>query len=271
MTLKSLLAVVMCSAALVGCGSGDGGSNGAYSINEYKGRSVSSNSLLGTWVSVSSSDLEATGKGDYIGYRHQESYNNKEFFAIIEIENQLYKTDCTYGRIPLEVSGNSIKYSEDDVLTITNNSTFIGSGSEQYSDDEGSGSFNWSVEAVKVSDSTANFVTLSLNRTDGYSNSGLLDCVEVSNYSKSGSNPEEGSYIYKEEQVITWPIEFINVDYGDGDGYVALESFVSDLSDYDTDFGDSVSFSVESNEEVINFSATDESSTLTGVISVNFF
>ncbi|GAA6134149.1 hypothetical protein NBRC116188_09380 [Oceaniserpentilla sp. 4NH20-0058] len=264
MTVKALLATTLCSAVLVGCGSGSSGSNGPsvseYSLDSFQGRSVSTQSIVGTWVMTGTIDIEASSS--------QKSANGKEAlketFIIVEDSGSLYKLTCdeTYAA-RVSVNGDTISFSGLNA-TLNNNSEFSGTNSESIYDSGVTINVTLDLDAVKISDSTNPLATLNISN-DTESDSGGLGCVSQSNGYVNAS-AESVSF----ETVQTHYVDLER--YTGDDGYTAIYTDLQGYYDYDTDYGDSVEFDILTHSEssqVISFNGSDRYGNISGAINVN--
>lgn len=264
MALKSLLAVVMCSAALVGCGSGsDGGpSVKYYSLDGFEGRSVGTTSIEGTWVMTGSTELNASSSSSQEA-NGKEAF--KEMFVIFENEGSFFKLNCDGSYYSyVYISGNSANFS-GITGSLTNNKQFNGSFTDQGYESGVSYSLQGQAEAVKISDSTNPIASLTISNSNGESDFENLGCIAFSNgYASGGGRTQEFEVILTDN---------IDLERHKGEeNYTAIYNDIAGFYDYDTDYGDLVEFSIDDLSEtshVISFEASDSFRSMSGTINVN--
>lgn len=238
---KRLVALSLCSAVLVGCGSGSDSSFKVdeYSISEYEGRSVNTETLAGTWVAV--------GTGSINSPKGSASLAFKEYFVIRETLEGYEQARCEYGFEPLMLSGNeySTKYESDysDELTgtVANNSQITGSGEIiSYGATTSTNFF-----AVKISNDVTSLGELSLNLTRDGQSSADLYCAHQANVSgnlNDSGNVTIEQYEFSDELDRALFIEKVA-------GAVTDTFFDGDFN-LNTENGDSVNFEVTSETEL---------------------
>ncbi len=100
-----------------------------YSLGDYRGRNVSSDSLVGTWVSV--------GKGE-INYSSDildayEKYSSKEYFVIRSLDGSSYqKASCHSYFYDIQIEEGGVTSLEGIEGTFTNNKSFLGERKTDY-------------------------------------------------------------------------------------------------------------------------------------------
>ncbi len=113
------------AALLTACGSSSSDSKGVepYSLDDYQGRAVSSSTLAGTWVSVSSGEVNYSGDfGDVY-----EEFSSKAYFIIRATHRPSYKkASCFSGFYDIEQEEGDEFSFEGIKGTFTNNNSFSG-------------------------------------------------------------------------------------------------------------------------------------------------
>lgn len=252
--------------ALIGCGSGDSGGPAPYTLDDYRDRQVSTQDLTGTWVMVTDIDISATYQGDS---GHGNSYL-KDYFVITGDDASGYERSSCHGLSsqPITVSGNSISlYSGYDESTLTGsiseNSSATFSTSDSYSYDGATINLQFDASMVKISDATNDFVQMSYTSSDG-SDSESLNCFQQSRGDFSGGGYSE---TFKEYAVYGFYAE----KYSGDEPYTAIEFYNGIYLWFDTDFGDSVSFSHavnSSDSELFEFNGSDSVDSANGTITI---
>ncbi len=148
--------LIITAGLLVGCGGSSSSSNKVdpYSLDDYRGRNVSSDSLTGTWVSVSEWQYF-----EYNGDIYRNYFVSKKYFLITGVEGEYVMSSCDDGYDSLLINDFSpFKFSDAAI----DNQYFSTSESEEVNFD-GRNYLNFkSFEMVKISDSTDNFGSLEL-------------------------------------------------------------------------------------------------------------
>jgi len=155
------IALILSAVLLTACG-GSSGSNGVkpYSLNDYKGRSVSSESLVGTWVSVSTGQRILAGYSAYTEYT-EVSYSNKQYFVITETDAGYSKASCNGGYDSINQNGNQISFN-GMTGSIVDNQSLIFSKSSELSFKGVTYSEFQNFEMIKISDSVEKVGVVSL-------------------------------------------------------------------------------------------------------------
>jgi hypothetical protein len=262
---KIIQSVAGASALLVlaACGGGSGGSASVteYSLADYEGRTVSAETLAGTWVAVGTGTYSYTDE-DATGI---ENIAVKEYFVIEDTGSSLVKADCEgYGSDTISVSGNEITYGDFSGTVVDNQSI---SGSISSSDEWSNGiseQTDIALSIVKISDATSPFGAIAVNTTTGPLST-ELSCFQQYNSVASWNGESDGAALIIEAYPMTltsWTGTY---------AYTSLES-TSPSAYLDTDYeGESVTFDLTSDSsltETVTFSASDSTLSLTGTIQV---
>ncbi len=153
--------LILSTALLIACGSSSSDSNKPkpYSLDDYQGRTVSSDSLAGTWVSVSERRDLLSGDNE----EFEEIYDvNKEYFVINGSGNEYLKTSCTDNNESIiEMNGDEITVN-GNTGSIVNNQYLFTSQEEEPSYSGYEHVTTSSFEMIKISDSTEPFGLLEL-------------------------------------------------------------------------------------------------------------
>ena len=153
--IKSI-SLILSTTLLIACGSSSSDSNKPkpYSLDDYQGRTVSSDSLAGTWVSVGTGEINYSSDfGDAY-----EEYSSKEYFVIRSVRASLYqKASCFSHFYDIEIEGDSEFSFEGIKGSFTNNNSFSGERKTDVQlDDTPDGSYSESSNEqfimVKISD-----------------------------------------------------------------------------------------------------------------------
>ncbi|NVK39130.1 MAG: hypothetical protein HWE18_14480 [Gammaproteobacteria bacterium] len=258
---KRLVALSLCSAVLIGCGSGSDSSSHElkeYSLADYQDRVVSSATPTGTWVAVGSGLQESTG---FQGGLVKNHFAVKEYFIITENEGGYRKADCELGGFEqVSITDNQITIGSFSG-TITDNQLMSGQDLVEQSFEEYESTRTTSLAVIKISDATANFGSVIINDSgeetvDGVSCYQQLNgYIDYKNFDESYSRINAGY-----------------TSFNDTRGDFAYKSIDTYYYNFDTDdAGHSVEFdvSVDSNfSESISFSASDGVDSVTGTLTV---
>ncbi|GAA6134150.1 hypothetical protein NBRC116188_09390 [Oceaniserpentilla sp. 4NH20-0058] len=252
--------------ALIGCGSGDSGGPAPYSLDDYTDRQVSTQDLTGTWVMVTDIDISATYQGD----SGQGDVYLKDYFVITGDETSGYERSACHGRSsqPITVSGSTISlYSgyDESILTgsISENSSATFSTSDSYPYNGGTIDLQFDASMVKISNATNDFVQMSYTSSDG-NDSDSLNCFQQTRGDFSGGG-------YSETFTEIAVNGFYAEKYSGDEPYTAIEFYNGIYLLFDTDYGDSVSFShtvISSDSELVEFNGLDSVDSVSGTISV---
>ena len=261
-----LFALGFASAVLVGCGSGSdsAGSVTEYDLSEYEGRSVSTDTLAGTWVAI------GTGSDQFSHSEGVTTRNTavKEYFVIKDTGNGYTKPRCDYEtNYNVLLEGDSIQVN-DFVGTVTDNKTITGKIVDSYTETEGGEDYAQesitNLTIVKISDSVSAIAKVTANVN--------VETVEkdVFCYQQSNTAARFKSLSAKALEIETPVIELTRW-VGD-EGYTALDSYAFSVF-LDTDDGDNISFDVNTDSslsETVTFTASSVTNTdsVTGSIVV---
>lgn len=269
MAYKAVLAALMSSTVLVGCGSGSDseslGSASEYNLSDYEGRSVSSDTLAGTWVAVSSGYSELTHSQGTT----KTNLSGKEYFVITKEGNDYHKASCGYdttNKITLDGGSLEVK-AEKFVGTVTDNKTITGKIEFDINDieDNETGSVLQNIEIVKISDEIGSLAMVTVNVNS------VNDETAISCYQKSNSTFTFGSLSGKSEEIKTPLVDINRLNGGGDDSELSYTNWPSVDLDFESYKGHSVSFDVNvdsSLSETVNFTASNGSDSVTGTIVV---
>ncbi|MFT5593386.1 MAG: hypothetical protein ACI8SR_001767 [Oceanicoccus sp.] len=260
MAYKAVLAAVLTSAVLVGCGGSGSGSDVSvkeYSLFEYEGRTVSADTLAGTWVAV----VSGTATGTYQGETETTTFSTQDFFIIKQTSTGYEKASCeSYFDNRITLNDGSIEIPNEDFTgTVTNNSVITGKIEENHGTNF---TLVGDVSAIKISDATTSIATISAN-INGENQTQELSCFRKTNE----VSKFKGSSIISDD-IESSVLELSRVS--GADNYTTLYSSQYG-ADWDTDDGESINFelNVDSNlSETVNFNGTDGLSSVTGTIVV---
>ena len=125
-----------------------------YSLDDYRGRNVSSDSLAGTWVSVSEWQYFEYNREIYRDY-----FVSKRYFLITGVEGEYAMSSCDGGFNDIRINDFSPYNFSDETV---DNQYYSTSESEEVNFDGHSYSNFRSFEMIKISDSADNFGSLEL-------------------------------------------------------------------------------------------------------------
>lgn len=251
--------------SLVGCGSDsdDSGALATLSLNDYEGRVVSTDTLSGTWVAV------GTGTYSYTepGYSDKEDLVVKEYFVITGDSDVGYtRANCeSYGTESIIINANSIEFGNVTGTVVDNKSmTAVSSYEVSYSDDDLE-SRKIDLSIIKISDATDSFGTVKAN----VAGSGSIDS-DISCYQQVNGKGVVDGDSYTSNYIYTTPVE-LNKFIGAFD-FTSLSSSSYQTYVYSDEAGQSASFEVTATSsltESVTFSASDNTKSATGTISVS--
>jgi len=255
---------ILATVLLTGCGgssSGGGTSVTEYSLSDYEGRTVSSDTLAGTWVAV------GTGSATYEVEEGSalSKWAVKEYFVIKEGASDPDKASCHAGFISTDIVGDQITV-ENFSGTVSGNTIISGAESEN----EGKIVTNLSI--VKISDSVEALGTITVNVAGLGSLSQGLYCFQQ----KNEVGEVNGSYYGASEEYQ------LSASAGDDVFLQKVSGTVSskDVSVYSSAFvgefltkdGASANFTVNSSTDLTESISFDASSTsgasVTGTVQV---
>ena len=183
------ISLILSTILLIACGSGSSGTNKPkpYSLDDYQGRVVSSESLAGTWVSVSTGQKILEGFSAYAHYS-EVSYSNKQYFVITETDGGYSKASCNRWDDSIIQNGHEISFSGMTGANIENK-RFVFSGSNEIISNDITYSEYEEFEMVKISDSVEGLGVISFSGFP-YGDEALnIDCFyQVSEANLEGSD-----------------------------------------------------------------------------------
>jgi hypothetical protein len=147
------ISLILSTVLLIACGSGSSGTNKPkpYSLDDYQGRAVSSESLAGTWVSVSTGQKILDGYSPYTQYT-EVGYSNKQYFVITEMDEGYSKASCNGRSDSIVQSGDQISFNGMTGTNIDNQNFIFSENHEIVSNDVVYSEFK-KIEMIKISDS----------------------------------------------------------------------------------------------------------------------
>ena len=237
MAFKAVLASVLTSAVLVGCGGSDSGSPSfsKFSASEFT-KLANSSSISGTWVAVASGSSKSVYND---GFWEERDFSRKAFFVIKENNEQYSISSCNSGFNTVTYSSleNTIQLSFSNgygyLLTVENNNYISGSMGD--SDVDGDGDYNqYDYEYVKVSDSVAGLGEVSADWSGSSTSADTVDdifalCLE--NISEVDSDGDTSQYLEAEIGIETYNRY---VELRKGNYYGESEEYVFVSGDRDT-------------------------------------
>jgi hypothetical protein len=251
--------------SLVGCGSDsdDGSALAEFSLNDYEGRVVSTDTLSGTWVAVGTGTYSYTDPD----YSDKEDLVLKEYFVITGDSDAGYtRANCeSYGTESIIINANSIAFGNVTGTVADNKSMTAVS---YYKDEFSDGSIESStidLSIIKISDATDSFGTVKAN-VAGF---GPIDS-DISCYQQVNGKGVARGESYTSNYVFTTPVE-LNKFVGAFD-YTSLSSSLYSTYIYSDEAGESASFEVNATSaltESVTFSASNSTKSVTGTISVS--
>ena len=273
------IALLLSAAFLTACGGSSKSKQtvAEFSLTPYEGRTVNTNSIAGTWVTVGLGQ----GAGTYDGGSSSFEKAFKNYVVIRENGSGGYEiSDCYGGFEALAVNGNSIAFYEYESLdleasstgTISNNNQISGSEIGRYTwgeSGEYSESYDGTFEGVKISDSVAEFGEITLS--DGVTSAYDIYCFSHKSNAWSGSG---GSGTLTELEVggSTNSAQLVKWQGDESWSYIGTYLNRNSTSyDFDTDYGDSVSFSIDeetTSNYVISFEGASDEESVEGAIVI---
>jgi hypothetical protein len=262
---KRLVALSLCSAVLVGCGSGSDSSFKVdeYSISEYEGRAVNTETLAGTWVAVGTGSISSSKGSANLAF--------KEYFVIRETLEGYEQARCEYGFEPLMLSGNeySTKYESDysDELTgaVANNSQITGSGEIILYGSTTSTNFF----AVKISNDVTSLGKLSLNVSQaGEVEQSSVDLYCAHQANVSGNLNDSGDITTEQYEFSDESDRALLIDKITG---AVSNTWFDGYLNFDTENGDSVNFEVVGETALtlsMNISGSSDYQSGTGTVMI---
>ena len=254
---------ILAAALLTGCGgSSSGGSSlQEYGMSAYDDRTVSVDTLAGTWV--------AAGTGSISGSQASGRTAFKEYFIIRETQSGYEKARCEHGFEAMTLTGDQFAVEYDgnytDKLsgTITDNSQITGVGKISHDGGDTDSSFL----AVKISDAVTPLGTIDFNISKGgqvVQSSVDLFCAQQAN--SSGTVTGVGAVT-----AITYEFgdESQRALIADKSSGAVSNTWFDGYFNLDTDNGDSVNFEVTSETALtLTMSLSGSSSVLSGTGTV---
>lgn len=266
---KRLVALSLCTAILVGCGSGSSSSPkvNEYSLSEYEGRAVSTDSLAGTWVAVGTGYFEYNYSD---GTSERTDFAIKEYFIISESGDAYEKQECNGGNEVLTLVGDEVN-TENFVGVSTDKKLITGKLYENDFDDVTSADLTM----IKISDSVNSIGSASVNVAGSGIDSVSVGCFQQSNGVGTYEEEVYGSFknytvgVFNSYNQIFYERQFGEYAYQDLEVYT--QSTDAGFGSYT---GDTIVFDVNEDNTLtsaISFSAVSSGSegSLTGTISIN--
>jgi len=263
------IALVLSAALLSACGGSSKSkqSIAEFSLNSYEGRTVSSDSIVGTWVSVSEGEREEV----YTEDDFTSTYNiaSKEYFIIRDIGSGYAKESCYGWSSTVYESDGEIGF-EGITGTLINNQRVSGMRTEEQNFSDWSYSEYTTFEMIKISDSTEAIGTMELAEAGNGSNVVDVKCFQQNSQVESWDASDD-----------TATIESYLISRSDR-SYVELFKWSSDLADsftgiyakgsfFNSDDNDTVDFRVSSESNVahnISFNGSNEETDISGTIQI---
>lgn len=262
------IALIFSAALLSACGGSSSKSKQSiaeFSLDSYEGRSVSSTSIAGTWVSVG----EGERVESYDDFTSTYDIASKEYFIIRDSGFGYLKESCDGGSSTVIQTGDQIEF-EGITGTLINNQIISGTRTVElaFSSYSKSGYANYNM--VKISDSAEAIGSVEL--TEAGKGSSVVDvkCFqqksEVETWTVSNDTYFEEIYSiglidHSDIELYKW-----NSDFGDSyfDIYAKNYSFYSDESN-------SVNFSVNSESNTahnISFNGSNQETDINGTVQI---
>lgn len=262
---------ILATALLTGCGgssSGGGTSVSEYDLGAYEGRNVDTATLAGTWVAVGTGSNSSEGDGDSVST----SFAVKEFFIIKGDSPSNYKkSSCdTSADKTIESIGTEIQV-DNFVGEVENNTRVVGVKSTSVSSGGFTSSETINLILIKISDSTDSFADLDASGSIGGNSAEYRD-VPVSCF-----NQVRGTYTVNGHSTTFEELTFLSgseiTRYHGSTGFTDFyENFTGFSLTLDTDeLGESVTYDLtvnSSQSEVLTFSASDNSNSVTGTLTI---
>lgn len=266
---KRLMTLGLCGAMLLGCGSESDSSFNVdeYSLSAYEGRSVSTETLAGTWVAVGTGfdDINSNVAGSV-----EKHFAFKEYFVISPSEGVYQKRNCREdAAVDILVSDSVIEFDTFEGTIIDNKQMSVTSiVEESYQDEDESYTTKETINmiALKISDETTSFANISANDGSGEQSDNLFCFSQSNGYIES-----------KRANVSFVKIETYSGSMAkyEGDEFSKwIDIFVGNLIYYFTtdESGHAISFDISSDsslQDTITFNASDNSDSVIGKIKVD--
>lgn len=265
MAFKAVLASVLTSAVLVGCGGGAGSSNSEYSLSDYEGRDVNLDSYAGTWVAVGSGSYLYT----YDDFKDDESLVIKEYFVVTGSSETGYKKSSCDGDFTesVFVTGSAVRFGFFEG-SITENGVISGVYLDDSSSTDEVDKTELNLTMIKISDSVERIGTVTANKGNGDITTRDITCYQQMKGKGVYGDSEGGNTSYTSEYYYSNVASIFS--YTDADKNIELDFYDAGIY-LDTFLGDDVSFNVvrRSNlSEEVGFSGSDESITVVGNIDI---
>ncbi len=253
----STLALGLSVSLLTACGGSSSSSDSveSYDTDSYEGRTVSSDSLAGTWVSVHSGDFTDTEDGVTVKI----SYASKEYFVIRPTDNGYEKASCSsslgFRDVRQEEDG-QVTFDYNNTASVTDNKEMSGTLETYYFDSE-----EVPFQALKISD----------------------QFDSIGSMSTTGSvAAEEDIFCFSQSNgILTWNGSHANSsqDYKAGfeGDYIRFSKDEEDINIYSPDYdfntyeGETASLSVSSksdSSQQMSFYGSNDSDDINGTIQI---
>lgn len=196
MKASLFIALILSTVLLSGCGgsSTDYDNVEIYSLDDYRARNINSDSLTGTWVSVSTGQKILDGYSPNTQYT-EISYSNKQYFVITETDEGYSKASCDGVDESILQSADEISFSGMTGTNIDNQKFIFSESHEIVSNDVIYSEFQ-EFEMIKISDSVEKFGVVNLTGIP-YSDVSLsVDCF----YQVNEANLEGPDEAYSNEE-----------------------------------------------------------------------
>ena len=255
------IALVLSAALLSACGGSSKSKQSVaeFSLTPYEGRTVSSDSIVGTWVSVSE------GEETYVDDEFTGNYDvaAKEYFTIRDSGFGYVKDSCESGFNTVSQINGRIEFGGISG-TLINNQKISATSIE-----EGSGyTRSYSYEMVKISDSTQAFGVVNITEAGNGVITENVSCFQQSSALESYSDSND---TYKLEGYLVRTVDYSMIDLQKWSGTYGYTYIYSDGSFFDTDYGDTVDFRVSSNSSTahnISYNGSNNTEDISGTIQI---
>lgn len=259
------IALALSSTLLSACGGSSSKSTSSmasFSLDSYEGRSVTSTSLEGTWVSVGTGDATIIDSD----FTEEYDFSVKEYFLIAAIEGGYIKASCDGGISSIQQSGDQISF-EGMNGTLTNNQSI--SASLVIDDNAGGVSYSEhdTFTMLKISDSVGYIGSLETKEPGSSQSTQRVICFKQ----LQGNVTWDGDY---DTSIETYSVGLDNapsLSLEKWEGGVTYTALNLNGETFESSSNDTVGFSVNSDTTLqnnISFYGSNYSDDVTGTIQI---
>jgi len=263
------IALILSAVLLTACGGSSKSKQSVteFSLDSYEGRTVNSDSMAGTWVSVSEGEVDiASDDLDLTG-----TFVTKEYFVILETDNSTYQKASCHSDFHDVDPEEDDRFSFEGIMgTFTNNKTFIGNRDYETITNEFSYIISESFQMVKISDSTES-IGLVENTISGLGTSTFsINCFfQNSQKLEVTSGPEAGHYA--EAYFDIGADRNLGLGFGETVGIDTVKYMYNEDAEFNSGEGDSVGYSIDGETTLtqeLTYNASNDSQDVSGTIQI---